>query len=147
MSGVPFGQLSCPLKITVCCVHCSHNLFTLNSEDDFLRKLSSLFKITETELPRLELPIFGGFLPNYQDRDRLPSPHVGYRAHLWFLETRMRKVLQGTGDENSSCRPRRPNLINFPIFNEIQNESRAGHFRYFLIFSLIKNDFFHFLSS
>ena len=25
--------------------------------------------------------------------------------------------------------------------------SRAGHFRYFLIFSLIKNDFLHFLSS
>ena len=24
---------------------------------------------------------------------------------------------------------------------------RAGHFRYFLVFSLIKNDFLHFLSS
>ena len=30
---------------------------------------------------------------------------------------------------------------------EIEIRSRAGHFRYFLIFSLKKNDFFHFLSS
>ena len=58
-------------------------VFTIQGEDDFLRKSSSLFKITETELPRLELPIFGGFLPNYRDRDRsFEITETDYRAHM-----------------------------------------------------------------
>ena len=32
-------------------------------------------------------------------------------------------------------------------FNSYLHLTRAGHFRYFLIFSLVKNDFLHFLSS
>ena len=31
--------------------------------------------------------------------------------------------------------------------SKVKENDRAGHFLYFLIFSLIKNDFFHFLSS
>ena len=81
-------------------------VFTLNSEDDFCRKSSSLFqseddihrkssslfkvkmtfcesRLHSSKLPRLELPIFGGFLPNYQDRDQsFDITETDYRAHM-----------------------------------------------------------------
>ena len=42
-------------------------------------------------------------------------------------------------------------FLKFPVMRIVREtnceESRAGHFRFFKIFSLIKNDFLHFLSS
>ena len=50
------------------------------------RRLFATFcksRLHSSKLPRLELPIFGGFLPNYRDRDRsFEITETDYRAHM-----------------------------------------------------------------
>ena len=63
--------------------HSPKVIFTIQGEDDFWRKSSSLFKITETELPRQTETDSGRFLPNYRDQDwSFEITETDYRAHM-----------------------------------------------------------------
>ena len=57
-----------------------------------------------------------------------------------FVTLGTNRLIQLTkNDQNELCTP------NIQMSED--DKSRAGHFRYFLIFSIIKNDFLHVLSS
>ena len=70
--------------------------------------------------------------------DRLALDLVGYAARLdkGEGERDIERVWGGRGKD-----------MSFDVFFLSCTVCRAGHFRYFLIFSITKNDFLHFLSS